>query len=135
MDQFYDFKCTATAIEQWGGKMSGNNSLNSPDTIAATDIEVIVFVSLSEHRVSPPADIIGDGAAYQWRTFHQGDVGHNIPAETRIKFSKYVGPAGTLASYIGDHVVHCMDNSVAYLELRKDKSQLLLPAAQPDFQS
>ncbi|KAJ7930311.1 hypothetical protein B0H13DRAFT_1858942 [Mycena leptocephala] len=43
-----------------------------------------------------------------------------IPEETKIPFGEYVEPAGVLARLEKDGVAHCMENDVAYLEL-KDK--------------
>ncbi|KAJ7435614.1 hypothetical protein B0H11DRAFT_2257069 [Mycena galericulata] len=55
-------------------------------------------------------------------------VGHNIPDENRIPFAKYVDPAGVLNRFIKEHVAHCMDNDVSYLELKDDKPVIKDPA-------
>ncbi|KAJ6452349.1 hypothetical protein C8R47DRAFT_1083765 [Mycena vitilis] len=48
-------------------------------------------------------------------------VGRGIPTDGRMDFDKYVDPAGVLKGYIGKRVAHCMDNSVAYAELKLSK--------------
>ncbi|KAJ7483126.1 hypothetical protein B0H11DRAFT_1914865 [Mycena galericulata] len=55
-------------------------------------------------------------------------VGRNIPDENRIPFAKYVDPAGVLNRFIKEHVAHCMDNDVSYLELKDDKPVIKDPA-------
>ncbi|KAJ7502284.1 hypothetical protein B0H11DRAFT_2188526 [Mycena galericulata] len=42
-------------------------------------------------------------------------------AEDRIPFAQYVDPAGVLGRFIREDVSHCLDNDVAYLELKNDK--------------
>ncbi|KAJ7438298.1 hypothetical protein B0H11DRAFT_1935344 [Mycena galericulata] len=55
-------------------------------------------------------------------------VGRNIPDENRIPFAKYVDPAGVLNRFIKEHVAHCMDNDVSYLELKDNKPVIKDPA-------
>ncbi|KAJ7503916.1 hypothetical protein B0H11DRAFT_1905803 [Mycena galericulata] len=55
-------------------------------------------------------------------------VRRNIPDENRIPFAKYVDPAGVLNRFIKEHVAHCMDNDISYLELKDDKPVIKDPA-------
>lgn len=48
-------------------------------------------------------------------------LGRGVHPETKIDFGKYVDPAGVLGKFLGDKVSHCMDNDVAYLELRNNQ--------------
>ncbi|KAJ7659458.1 hypothetical protein B0H17DRAFT_1145332 [Mycena rosella] len=43
----------------------------------------------------------------------------DIPVESRINFQKHIDPAGTLSQHIRDCVVHCVENDVAYLCVKK----------------
>ncbi|KAJ7508022.1 hypothetical protein B0H11DRAFT_1902335 [Mycena galericulata] len=55
-------------------------------------------------------------------------IGRNIPEAERIPFAQYVDPAGVLGRFIREDVSHCLDNDVAYLELKNDRPVLKDPA-------
>ncbi|KAJ7444424.1 hypothetical protein B0H11DRAFT_2250105 [Mycena galericulata] len=48
-------------------------------------------------------------------------LGRNVPEGERIPFAQYIDPAGVLGRFIREDVSHCLDNDVAYLELKNDR--------------
>ncbi|KAJ7083517.1 hypothetical protein C8R43DRAFT_1142700 [Mycena crocata] len=68
--------------------------------------------------IEPESETHGHALATNCRYF---TVGRNIPEGIKIGFHKYVDPAGVLAHYINEFTAHCLDNDVAYLELKQNK--------------
>lgn len=90
------------------------------------DIAYVLITSFPDGKMDPwvpdiPSDTHGSSIVSNCRYF---TMGRNVHIDTKIDFAKYVDPAGVLGKFLGDGVSHCMDNDVAYLELKNNKSIL-----------
>ncbi|KAJ7888986.1 hypothetical protein B0H13DRAFT_1626881, partial [Mycena leptocephala] len=84
------------------------------------DIAYMLVTSLGEGQMEPwfpevESDEHGATLVANCRYF---TIGRYIPPEIRLDFPKYVDPAGTLKKFVDGRVAHCLDNNVAYLEVK-----------------
>ncbi|KAJ7653425.1 hypothetical protein B0H17DRAFT_1268241 [Mycena rosella] len=72
--------------------------------------------SVSHWVAAPDSDVYGPSLSSSCRYY---TIGTDIPVESRINFQKHIDPAGTLSQHIRDCVVHCVENDMAYLCVKK----------------